>query len=242
MNGNSALPMQAQRHPDDEQQLALVKRLARLDTCAVSDALDRLGLRGVAFGLRRLAGTHSFAGRVITVTLGPADGATAPRHLCTTAVDMGGAGDVIVVEHHAHQEAAGWGGILSYAAKRNGIEGVIVDGMCRDIDEAAGLDFPVVGLGAVPATARSRVMETACQDPIVVRGIRVYPHDFVLADGSGVVFVKAARALEVLELAESLAERERQMVERLRAGEPVSAVMGHQYESMLDKNASRGQA
>ncbi|MFM0228452.1 RraA family protein [Paraburkholderia dipogonis] len=241
MNGNPALPARTQRNADDDAQLALVKRLAKLDTCAVSDALDRLALRGVAFGLRRLAGTQRFAGRVITVTLGPADGGTAPRHLCTAAVDMGGAGDVIVVEHHAHQEAAGWGGILSYAAKRNGIEGVIVDGMCRDIDEAAEIDFPVVGLGAVPATARSRVMETACQDPVVVRGIRVYPGDLVLVDGSGVVFVKAQRALEVIQLAESLADRERQMVERLRSGEPVSAVMGHQYEGMLNKDASRGQ-
>jgi 4-hydroxy-4-methyl-2-oxoglutarate aldolase len=219
----------------------LTARLAKIDTCVLSDALDRLGLRGVAFGLRRLASERRFAGRVITVTLGPAEGVTAPRHLCTAAIDQGGKGDVIVVEHHAHQEAAGWGGILSFAAKRNGIEGVIVDGMCRDIDEAIELDFPVVGAGAVPATARSRVMEVACQDPVVVRGIRVYPGDLVLADHSGVVFVPASRAAEVIALAESLAAREQQMIQRLRNGEAVSAVMGHQYESMLNEKASRDQ-
>jgi 4-hydroxy-4-methyl-2-oxoglutarate aldolase len=208
-------------------------RLSRLDTCVVSDALDSLKLRGVAFGLVRLAGRGRVAGRAITVTLGPAEGKTAARHLCTAAVDQGGPGDVIVVEHHSHQQAAGWGGILSFAAKRKGIEGVIVDGMCRDIDEANEFDFSVFGLGAVPATARGRVMEIACQEPIVIRGIRVNPGDWVLADSTGVVFVPAQRIQEVIESADALAARERQMLQRVEDGEPVSEVMSHQYESML---------
>jgi 4-hydroxy-4-methyl-2-oxoglutarate aldolase len=211
----------------------LVARLAKLDTCVVSDALDRLGIRGVAFGLQRLAGLGRVAGRVITVTLGPAEGGVAARHLCTEAVEQGGPGDVIVVEHHSHKQAAGWGGILSFAAKTKGIEGVIVDGMCRDIDEAAEFGFRVFGAGAVPATARSRVMETACQEPIVVCGIRVYPADLVLADSSGIVFLPASRAEEIIATAEGLASREQQMLQRVRNGEAVSAVMSHQYESML---------
>jgi 4-hydroxy-4-methyl-2-oxoglutarate aldolase len=211
---------------------ALRARLEKIDTCVLSDALDRLNLRGVAFGLHRLAGQRRIAGRVITVTLGPAEGAS-PRHLCTAAIELGAAGDVIVVEHHAHQQAAGWGGILSFAAKHKGIEGVIVDGMCRDVDEAIDFDFPVFAAGAVPATARARVMEVACQEPVVVRGVRVYPGDLVLADSSGVVFVPAKWAAEVIAVAENLAAREQQMVERLRRGETVSAVMNHQYENML---------
>ena len=219
-------------------QPGLAARLAKIDTCVLSDAMDRLGLRGVAFGLSRLAGQAKVAGRAITVTLSPAEGGVAPRHLCTAAVDQGGPGDVIVVEHHSHQQAAGWGGILSFAAKSKGIEGVVVDGMCRDIDEAIEFGFPVYGVGAVPATARGRVMETACQTPIVVRGIRVHPGDWVLADGSGVVFVPAARAEEVVSVAEGLAAREQQMLARLRQGEAVSAVMSHQYESMLKAKAN----
>jgi regulator of RNase E activity RraA len=67
----------------------------------------------------------------------------------------------------------------------------------------------------------------------VVRGVRVCPGDWVLADGSGVVFVPATRIDEALDTAEALAAREQQMLQRVRGGEPVSAVMNHQYESML---------
>lgn len=212
---------------------AFQERLEKIDTCVLSDALDRLGIKGVAFGLRRLAGNARVAGRVITVTLGPAEGGTAPRHLCTAAVEQGGSADVIVVEHHSHRQAAGWGGILSFAAKQRGIAGVIVDGMCRDIDEAEAFGFHVFGAGSVPSTARTRVMEVACQEPVVIGGVRVRPGDLVLADGTGVVFVPAVRADEVITLAEQLAAREQAMIARIRNGETVSAVMNHQYESML---------
>ncbi|WP_233837688.1 RraA family protein [Paraburkholderia sp. ZP32-5] len=218
---------------DDRTVKAFQERLKKIDTCVLSDALDRLGIKGVAFGMRRLAGSSRVAGRVITVTLGPAEGGVAPRHLCTAAVEQGTDADVIVVEHHSHQQAAGWGGILSLAAKQRGIEGVIVDGQCRDIDEAEDFGFCIFGKGSVPSTARSRVMEVACGEPVVIGGVRVRQGDLVLADGTGIVFIPAARAEEVIVLAEQLAAREQAMMVRIRSGEAVSAVMNHQYEAML---------
>jgi regulator of RNase E activity RraA len=45
------------------------ERLARLDTCVVSDALDRLGLAGVVTGIPRLSTDRAIAGRAVTVKL-----------------------------------------------------------------------------------------------------------------------------------------------------------------------------
>jgi regulator of RNase E activity RraA len=55
----------------------------------------------------------------------------------------------------------------------------------------------------------------------------------VVADSSAVVFVGAAGAEAVIERAEQVADRERQMAEAVRAGRPVSEVMGANYETML---------
>ena len=109
----------------------------------------------------------------------------------------------------------------------------------RDIDEAIEFGFNVYGTGAVPSTARGRVMGVACQEPIVVGGVRVRPGDWVLADSSGIAFVPAGRAEEVISTAEALAAREQQMLQRIREGGPVSQVMSHNYENML-KEAARG--
>jgi 4-hydroxy-4-methyl-2-oxoglutarate aldolase len=212
----------------------LATRLARLDTCGVSDALDRLGLQGAVLGLKPMWPCPRIAGQVITVRLRKAEpGEHAPRHLGTAAIEAGGPGSVIVIEHHSRDDAAGWGGILSLAARLKGVEGVIVDGTCRDVDDSRDAEFPVYARAATPMTARGRILEDSMGEPIRVGGLTVNPGDYVIADWSGAVFISAARAEEVIATAESLAEREAQMAAAVRAGRSVVEVMGANYESML---------
>ena len=210
-------------------------RLERLDPGAVSDALDRLGLSGVVTGLAPLSvPARRVAGRVVTVELGPPVVGPAGRHLGTAAIEAAGPGDVIVVAHQGRLDCAGWGGILSLAAQLRGVAGVIVDGACRDLDEARELGFPVFAKGVVPTTARARASELAWGRPITVgQCVRVRPGDLVLADGSGVVFVDAERADEVLDAAEDIAAREAAMADALRQGSRPSEVMGRSYEELL---------
>lgn len=214
---------------------ALLARLAALDSCACSDALDRLGLLGVASGLRPLTVARRVTGRVITVALGPVGSAAASggRHLGTAAIEAAQPGDVIVVAAGGRVDAAGWGGVLSLAATMRGVRGVIVDGACRDVDESTTLGLPVYALAAIPATARGRQAEVGWNTPVEVAGIAVVPGDLVVADGSGVVFVPASRAADVIVAAEQIAAREAAMARRLRAGEPASAVLSADYEQML---------
>jgi 4-hydroxy-4-methyl-2-oxoglutarate aldolase len=212
----------------------LLARLAALDSCACSDAMDQLGLTGVARGLRALTVARRVSGAVITVALGPADAAgTAGRHLGTAAIEAARPGDVIVVAAAGRVDAAGWGGVLSLAATVRGVSGVIVDGACRDVDESTSLSLPVYALAAVPATARGRQAEVSWNTPVNIAGVAVAPDDLVVADGSGVVFIPAKRAAEVVAAAELIAAREAAMAERLRAGEPASAVLSADYEDML---------
>lgn len=207
--------------------------LGGLDSCALSDALDRLGLPPAVLGLRALTVPRRLAGRVVTVELGPAGGQSSGRHLGTAAIEASGPGDVIVVAAGGRTDAAGWGGVLSFAAVTRGVAGVIVDGACRDVDEALALDFPAYGRAGVSRTARGRLVEVAWNRPVEIAGVAVAPGDSVLADGSGVVFLPAARAGEAVAAARDIAAREAAMVERIRAGEPVSQVMAGDYENML---------
>ena len=233
----------------------LVEKLQALDSCAVSDALDRLGLEGrAALGLAQLSTTRRIAGRAVTVQLGPDDGRGSKRHLCTAAVEAsdgeagvlasGGpevwaaveasaAGTVIVIAHGGRVDVAGWGGMLSLAASARRVEGVVIDGACRDLDESRELQLPVYGRAAVPVTARGRIIEYDWDVPVTIAGIGVAPGDLVIADGSGVVFIPSARAAEVVDLAATIACRESLMAADVRAGRPVSKVMGASYENML---------
>jgi len=89
----------------------VVARLGRLDACAVSDALDKLGLTGVVTGLARLTTDQRIFGRVVTAKLEKDDGRpAASRHLGTTAIEASQPGDVIVLEQRSGVDAARVGG------------------------------------------------------------------------------------------------------------------------------------
>ena len=211
-----------------------VQRLARLDSCAVSDAMDKLQLAGVVTGLQRLSTTRRIAGRAVTVKLGVGNARQAPpRHLGTTAVEACQTGDVIVVEQRSGVDAGSWGGILSLGAKLRGVAGVIADGPVRDVDEARDHDFPVFARGCTARTARARIVELETNGPVSIGDVTVKPGDYVIADGSAVVFIRAADIDRVLDAAEIIARREALMAKALLDGRPITEVMGADYEHML---------
>jgi 4-hydroxy-4-methyl-2-oxoglutarate aldolase len=216
-----------------------INRLTRLDCCAVSDAMDKVGLPDrVVSGLEQRSTQRRIAGRVVTYRLVPANeappaGSTQPRHLGTTAIELAQAGDVIVVEQRTGIDAGSWGGILTLGAKVRGIAGVIADGPVRDIDEARSYDFPIYCRALTARTARGRVVEAEVNQSVTIGNVTVHPGDYVIADASGVAFIPAGEIERVLDAAELIAGREAAMAKALLAGQPISEVMGADYEHML---------
>jgi len=211
-----------------------VARLKNLHCCAVSDALDKLGLKGAVTGLGQLSTSRRIAGRVLTVKLGVGEApAGKPRHVSTTAIEAAEPGDIIVIEQRSGVDAAAWGGILSLGAKLRSVAGVIADGPVRDIDEARAHDFPVYGSSLTCHTARGRLVELATGGPITVREVTVKPGDYAIADGSGVAFIAAENIERAVAAAEEIFAREAAMAQALREGKRITEVMGANYENML---------
>jgi len=201
----------------------------------VSDALDKLGLSGAVIGIAALTRPAKVAGRVVTTKLGAPLPGLPKRHLGAGAVMAAKPGDIIVVEHRGRIDVSGWGGLLSRGAVRRGVAAVLVDGACRDIDESRALGLAVFARAAVPVTARGRVAEHSCQEPITFGAVAVKPGDLVIADGSGIVFVDQARAEDILSTAENIHAREQRMAEAIDAGRAIGEVMSADYEDMLKR-------
>jgi 4-hydroxy-4-methyl-2-oxoglutarate aldolase len=212
-----------------------VRRLRRLDACAVSDALDKLGLRGTATGLPQRSGHGRIAGQVITVKLGTGEAPPGPpKHLGCTAIELAGHDNVIVVEQRTGVEAGCWGGLLTLGAKVRGVAGVIADGPLRDVDEAMAYEFPIFSRSLTALTARSRVVEKGTNVPVNIGEIAVSGGDYVLCDGSGAIFIAAADIARVLETAEMIVSKEAAMAKAILGGTPIGQVMAGNYENMLE--------
>lgn len=211
-----------------------VARLRAVDACAVSDALDQLGLGGVVTGLVQHSADRRIAGRAITVKLGSSTMQKGPpRHLCSAAIDIGSSDTVIVIEQRTGIEAGSWGGLLSVGAKARGIAGVIVDGPVRDIDQSREMDFPVFARSLTSRTARGRIVEVDTNVAVAIHDVTVEPGDYVIADRSATIFIAPRDIERVLAASETIARKEAAMAEAILAGRPISSVMGGDYEDML---------
>ena len=108
-------------------------------------------------------------------------------------------GDVIVVEA-GDDEMAVAGGNVCAIAQRNGIAGLVVDGVIRDVVESREKGFPVFGRGVSPIPAK-RVGDGAMNVQVRCGGVIVNPGDIVVADEEGIVVIPKGRAAEILEKA-----------------------------------------
>ena len=215
---------------------AIIERLAKLDSCAVSDALDSLNLKGATWGVRPQWQCPKIAGRAVTMKIKPAGLQQPTQHLGTAPIEAAQPGDIIVIDNGGKLEFSCWGGLLALSAKLKGVSGVVIDGASRDIDEARDLEFPVYARGVVPMTARGRVMQESYNQEIQFAGVQCHPGDLVLADGSGVIIIAKEKENEVMAAAETIYAKEQEMAAGIRKGySGLEMLEKLGYEQMLNK-------
>lgn len=211
-------------------------RMLKLSTANLSDALDKVGLRGAVGGIRPMYACPRIVGRAVTVKIMAAGMLKSEHHLGVHAIDTASSGDIIIIDNHGDTENNCWGEILSMGAKMKGVSGVVVDGAARDIDMCEEFEFPVYARGTVPITARGRIMQESVNEVIRIGNVQVRPGDIVMADINGVVIIPVEKLDEVLEVAEQISQKEELMVAELKKGVPIIEVdKKYAYEQMLKK-------
>lgn len=114
------------------------------------------------------------------------------------AIAVAEAGDVIVVAAGGRRDPALIGELLSGAARRKGIAGVVVDGAVRDVGTLAQWsDFHVFTRWITPR-GPSSMERGSVNEPVTFGGIAVSPFDLVVGDDDGIVFVPRAAAADLL--------------------------------------------
>ncbi|PZE22351.1 RraA family protein [Paenibacillus xerothermodurans] len=215
----------------------LIAGFMEVSTCNVSDALDKLGLKSGVAGIRPLYDCAKVVGPAVTMRIIPFGPDMPSGHLGADALNASEPGDVIVIDNAGRVDQNCWGEILAFAARQQGVAGVVIDGAARDVDIIRQINFPVYARGVVPFTARGRNVQGDYNCTVQLGGAQVRPSDIVMADMNGVVVIPAERAEEVLRVSKELFDREAEMVRLLQSGVPFSEVDRKSgYDKMLDKS------
>ncbi|MFJ4771310.1 RraA family protein [Streptomyces uncialis] len=172
--------------------------------------------------LQRQAGTDRIVGRAVTVRITATD-STMLHH----AAGLVGPGDVVVVDCGGDRRHAPLGEVVVNALASRGAAGVVVDGLCTDIDALRALALPVYAYGRTALTTKLHgIADGSLCAPVVCGGVPVQAGDVVLGDANGVIIASAARLAVVVDEALDDDAQEPALVAQLWQGKPLGSLTG----------------
>jgi 4-hydroxy-4-methyl-2-oxoglutarate aldolase len=186
----------------------LITRLLEIEVSALCDA-DK-GLPVVDHGIHAMVADIRVAGPALTVV-------AQDDHLPVfSALDAAAAGDVLVIVNGGGSRAV-VGELFATEAKRRGVAGIVVDGLCRDVAGLRRLGLPFFARGTVPASG-STTSRTALNQRVRCGGVDVAPGDIVFGDDDGLIIAPPDRIAAALGGGEAIARAERAMLAAMGDG------------------------
>jgi 3-hexulose-6-phosphate synthase/6-phospho-3-hexuloisomerase len=195
----------------EEELTALLKEVS---TPNISDAMHR---KGAMRDIHPINAGTKMVGTAITVQTFAGDWAKSVE-----AIDLGGPGKVIVI-YNGSNYIAPWGGLATLSCKMLGVEGVVIDGAVRDVDEIRAMNYPVFASAIVPNAGEPKGMGEINAE-ITCGGQLVKPGDYIVGDDSGVVVIPRERAYEIARRAKEVEKNESRMYEEIKRGSTLAQV------------------
>lgn len=172
--------------------------------------------------IKPLAQKFSFAGSAFTVQVPPGDNLWLHH-----ALALARPGDVLVASAAGGLEHGYFGEVMAESAVARGLAALVIEGGVRDSAQIAVLGFPVFSERiCIRGTTKDAGLAGALRRPVVIGGVTVRPGDLLVGDADGVVVVPASEIDTTIAAGIEREEKERHIIERLRAGESTVDIYG----------------
>lgn len=159
-------------------------------TTCISDTMQ--GLTNMDSAIKPLKEEYRIAGRAFTVKMPVGENLAVLQ-----AIRKAQPGDILVIDAKGDTYRAIAGDFIVGLAKTLGIQGIVVDGVIRDIIGIKQLDFPVFCRGTTVA-ASGKAGWGEINVPISCGGVHVQPGDIIVGDADGVTVVPQASEEDIL--------------------------------------------
>jgi len=186
----------------------------KVSTPNLSDAMHRKNALGDFIKL----GGGKIVGRAVTVKTMDGDWAKAVE-----AIDYANPGEVIVIDAGDGTTAV-WGELATWSCKIKGIEGVVIFGAARDVDEIKRLNYPVFARHVVPNAGEPKGFGEINIE-LDIEGVKIRPGDWIVGDESGIVVIPKEDAVEIANRALDVMEHENRIREEIKGGNTLSSVI-----------------
>ena len=205
---------QVQAGPKASREEEMMTIFREVSSSNISDAMHR---KGAMKGILPINLGSKIVGRAVTVQTFAGDWAKPVE-----AIDLAGPGDVLII-YNGSNFIAPWGGLATLSCKIKGIEGAVIDGAVRDVDEIRAMNYPIFSSGITPNAGDPKGMGEINSE-ITCAGQTVRPGDYIVGDESGVVVIPKERAYEIARRAKEVEKTESRLYEEIRRGSTLSQV------------------
>lgn len=192
-----------------------IEQYKTLDVTCISDAMDRLGLKGGLLGIKPVVEGTSFCGQAFTVHYVPCGEI---KGNVGDFLDDVEPGEVVVIDNGGRLDCTVWGDIMALYATKKKIAGTLIDGVCRDVPAIKKLRYPIFTKSCYMVTGKDRVFVDKVNVPVSISGVQVAPGDLMVADDTGAIVVPLAHAEKVLEIAMEIEAKEKLVEQKVLEG------------------------
>lgn len=165
--------------------------LRKTPTGNICDAMRRIGVSGYCKGLMCLQGkpAENMVGPAVTVQYAPKQAGYNCKLPRQFQVVYEAAPGSVIVWAACGTECWLTGGNVSRMAQLKGVNGMIIDGCCRDKEEIARHSMPVYCKGSGTKPYAEELMMTGYNVPVNACGTWINPGDILVGDDDGVVVI-----------------------------------------------------
>jgi 4-hydroxy-4-methyl-2-oxoglutarate aldolase len=202
----------------------ILAEYSKLYTCAVSDAIDELGLEPafIDAGIRPMWSGARILGYAGTMKMVPSE-EPLDRNIIAKLVKYirkTPKFPIMCVDMSDNMNAAGLGQSTSRLLQGLGFRGGLVDGPVRDMSQVIALNFPIFARGIICSSIRGRmIVDLESVMKPVKCGVRIItPGDLVFGDINGVIIVAHENIENVLKKAKEIISTDKWWFEQLEKG------------------------
>lgn len=187
--------------------LCIIERFSEIPTTCISDTMS--GLNNLSPTIKPVKDEYRVAGRAYTVKMPVGDNLVVLK-----AIREAKQGDVLVIDAKGDTYRAIAGDFIVGMAQTLGINGIIVDGVVRDLEGIKALNYPVFCKGTtIAASGKAGMGEINV--PISCGGTTIHPGDIVVGDIDGVVVIPKQLEEKVLDQSLEKLEKDNKRAEKV---------------------------
>ncbi|MDR2406993.1 MAG: RraA family protein [Bacteroidales bacterium] len=135
-----------------------------------------------------------------------------------------GKGEILIVK--GSYKFAYFGELMTRLCIRQGLEGVIIDGLTRDTTFThSNCPLPIISIGYSPVDIKGRGRVQAVDVDITISDVAIHKDDLIFADNDAICVIPQEIEKQVLSLAEASIEEERKIISMIDGGTSIEDIL-----------------